>query len=201
MRVLFRRAAVIAGAVAVVLGSAGTGVGMAAATAGQAGTPTASQQLCQSYGGTYSTKASSSIFAPAYKGQGVLWTCNGYSGGSSSSQALVQSCLVTDGGQGVSSADGPPGYATCWEHPFTTGSPSEQLCQSYGGTYSTKASSSVFAPSYKKQGVLWTCNGYGGGSSSSQALVQECLTNAGGQGATSTDGPPGDVTCWKNPFS
>jgi hypothetical protein len=73
----------------------------------------ASQQLCESYGGTYSTKANSSFFRPFYKKQGVLWTCNGYSGGSTASQALVQSCLST-GGQAASTSDA--GLATCWEH-------------------------------------------------------------------------------------
>src|ERR1700758_4735176 len=42
----------------------------------------ASQQLCESKGGTFSTKANSSFFTPFYKKQGVLWTCNGYTGGS-----------------------------------------------------------------------------------------------------------------------
>lgn len=73
----------------------------------------ASQQLCQSFGGTFSTKASSSYFAPFYKKQGVLWTCNTYSGGSTASQALHQSC-VSDGGQWWSSLDS--GVATCWKN-------------------------------------------------------------------------------------
>jgi hypothetical protein len=74
----------------------------------------ASQQLCESYGGTYSTKAKSSFFRPFFKKQGVLWTCNSYSGGSAASQALVDSCL-SNGGQATSTSDA--GFATCWEHP------------------------------------------------------------------------------------
>lgn len=76
---------------------------------------TTSRQLCESYGGTFSTKAKSSFFDPFYKRQGVLWTCNSYSGGSTASQALVQSCL-SDGGQAASTLDA--GFATCWKNPF-----------------------------------------------------------------------------------
>jgi hypothetical protein len=81
---------------------------------GSAGT--ASQQLCESFGGAYSTKASSSFFRPFYKKQGVMWTCNGYGGGSTSTstQALDQSCK-TDGGQWTDSSDA--GLLTCWKHP------------------------------------------------------------------------------------
>jgi hypothetical protein len=73
-----------------------------------------SQQLCESYSGTFSTKASSSFFRPFYKKQGVLWTCNSYSGGSTASQAFVQSCS-NDGGQATSTSDA--GFATCWLNP------------------------------------------------------------------------------------
>ena len=76
---------------------------------------TATQQLCErSYGGTFSTKAKSSYFDPFYKSQGVLWTCNSYSGGSTASQALIQSCS-NDGGQAWSTLDA--GFATCWKNP------------------------------------------------------------------------------------
>jgi hypothetical protein len=74
----------------------------------------ASQQLCESYGGTFSTKAKSSYFAPFYKSQGVLWTCNSYGGGSTTSQALIQSCS-NDGGLAWSTLDA--GFATCWKNP------------------------------------------------------------------------------------
>ena len=70
------------------------------------------QQVCLSNGGTYSTHLKSSFFAPFSKKQKVLWTCNGYSGGSAASQALVQAC-VNDGGQASSTLDS--GVATCWK--------------------------------------------------------------------------------------
>jgi len=88
-----------------------TGIATAAAAKQKFG---ASQQLCQSFGGTFSTKASSSYFRPFYKKQGVLWTCNSYTGGSTSSQALQQSCYSNDGGQWWSSLDS--GVATCWKN-------------------------------------------------------------------------------------
>lgn len=93
---------------------------VAAALVFSAGTATAarssaSQQLCASFGGTYSTKAKSSFFRPFTKKQKVLWTCNSYNGGSISTQALVQSCS-TDGGQATNTLDGPPGLATCWKN-------------------------------------------------------------------------------------
>jgi len=72
---------------------------------------------------------------------------------------------------------------------------SQQLCASFGGTFSTRANSSFFRPFYKKQGVLWTCNSYGGGSTSSQALVASCL---GDEGQTSSTSDAGFETCWKN---
>jgi hypothetical protein len=77
-------------------------------------------------------------------------------------------------------------------------SPSQQLCESDGGTYSTKASASFFRPFYKKQGVVWSCNSYLSGSTTTQALVQACSSD-GGQAWTAQDGPPGLFTCWKNP--
>ena len=73
----------------------------------------ASEQLCASSGGTFSTKAQSSFFRPLYKKQGVLWTCNGYTGGSTASQALAQACS-SDGGQASSTLDS--GFATCWKN-------------------------------------------------------------------------------------
>jgi hypothetical protein len=163
-----------------------------------AGASTSSQALCTSNGGTYSTKASSSIFAPAYKGQGVLWTCNGYTGGATTSQALVTACLTNDGGKGITTTDGPPGDATCWVNPFTT--QGQGICESNGGTYSADPKTSLFRQT-KGQKVIWTCDGYSGGSTTSQALVTACLSEDGGQGITTTDGPPGDATCWNKTFT
>jgi hypothetical protein len=80
------------------------------ATAAAKRPPNASQQLCQSEGGAYSTKAGSSFFAPVSTRK-IFWTCNGYSGGSASSQALGQSC-TGDGGQPQTLDSG---YATCWK--------------------------------------------------------------------------------------
>ena len=79
--------------------------------------PSAAQQLCSSFNGNYSTRVSASFFRPFYKKQGVVWVCNSYSGGSASTQALVQSCLSNDGGKATSTLDGPPGFATCWQNP------------------------------------------------------------------------------------
>ena len=90
-------------------------VGVATAQAQKPTNP--SQQLCESKGGTYSTRNSSSFFAPFYKKQRVVWTCNSFSGGSTTTQSLVQSCS-SDGGQATSTLDGPPGFATCWNKPF-----------------------------------------------------------------------------------
>jgi hypothetical protein len=87
---------------------------VAVATAGAARPGNASQQLCESYGGTYSPHAKSSFFRPFFKNQGVVWTCNSYGGGATASQALVQSCLSA-GGQETTTLDGPPGFATCWK--------------------------------------------------------------------------------------
>lgn len=72
---------------------------------------------------------------------------------------------------------------------------SEQVCTDAGGDFSTKAKSSFYAPFYKKQGVLWTCNMYTDPTATS-ALVQSCSTDGGF--------PPsmlvtGEFTCWKNP--
>ena len=89
-------------------------VGVATSAAGRKQPFAASQQLCQSYGGTFSTKANSSFFAPLYKKQGVLWTCNSYGSGSVASQALGTACFA-DGGQAVSTLDS--GFATCWKNP------------------------------------------------------------------------------------
>ena len=89
-------------------------VGTATAAAGKKQSFPASQQLCESHGGTFSTRANSSFFAPFYKKQGVLWTCNSYSGGSTASQGFVQACS-TDGGQATSTLDS--GFATCWKNP------------------------------------------------------------------------------------
>jgi uncharacterized membrane protein len=88
-------------------------VGVATAAAAPKQKFPASQQLCGSYGGAFSTHANSSFFAPFYKKQGVLWTCNSYSGGSTASQAFVQSCAA-DGGQATSTLDS--GFATCWKN-------------------------------------------------------------------------------------
>jgi hypothetical protein len=79
------------------------------------------------------------------------------------------------------------------KQPFPT---SQQLCESYNGTFSTRANSSFFRPFYKKQGVVWTCNSYGGGSTASSALSAACF-NDGGQQASTLDS--GFATCWKNP--
>jgi hypothetical protein len=84
------------------------GVGVAAA-----GKPSAGHQLCTSYGGVYATQAKSSFFTPFSRKQKVLWTCNGYSGASAASQALVQAC-TDDGGQAASTLDS--GVATCWKN-------------------------------------------------------------------------------------
>jgi hypothetical protein len=99
------------------------GVATAAASAGHA-RPTAgkkkhpsAQQLCESYGGSYSTRVSDSFFRPFFKKQGVVWVCNSYNGGSDATQALVQSCMSNDGGKATSTLDGPPGFATCWQNP------------------------------------------------------------------------------------
>lgn len=76
----------------------------------------ASQQLCESDGGSYSTKASSSFFRPFDKKQRVVWSCNSYLSGSTTTLALVQACSA-DGGQAWTAQDGPPGLFTCWTHP------------------------------------------------------------------------------------
>jgi hypothetical protein len=89
-------------------------VGVTTAAANRKQPFAASQQLCESKGGTFSTKANSSFFTPFFKKQGVLWTCNSYSGGSTVSQALVPSCFG-DGGQAANTLDS--GFATCWKNP------------------------------------------------------------------------------------
>ena len=83
--------------------------------------------------------------------------------------------------------------AAAKKQPFPT---SQQLCEStYGGTFSTRAKSSFFDPFFKKQGVLWTCNSYGGGSTASAALSAACLGDGGHQAETIDSG---FATCWKN---
>ena len=89
--------------------------GVATAAAARKQSFPASQQLCETqYGGTFSTRANTSFFAPFYKKQGVLWTCNSYGGGSAVSQALGQAC-ASDGGRAWSAVDA--GFATCWKNP------------------------------------------------------------------------------------
>jgi hypothetical protein len=83
-----------------------------AATAAAASKYSASQQLCLNANGTFSTKSSSSFYAPFSKKERVLWTCNSYSD-STVAQALVNSCLG-DGGQSAR-ADA-PGFVTCWKN-------------------------------------------------------------------------------------
>jgi hypothetical protein len=81
----------------------------------------ATQLLCESYGGTFSANPNSSVFAPAYDGQRVLWTCNGYTGGQPADDALTTACLVTDGGLGFSHFDATdPDDSTCWKDAFPT---------------------------------------------------------------------------------
>lgn len=93
-------------------------VGVAtAAGSGKKKQPSAGQQLCDSFGGSYSTRVSASFFTPFFKKQGVVWVCNNYRGGSAATQALVESCLSNDGGKATSTLDGPPGLATCWKNP------------------------------------------------------------------------------------
>jgi hypothetical protein len=88
-------------------------VGVAAAAAAPKQPYPASQQLCASFGGTFSTKANSSFYRPQYKKQGVVWTCNGYSG-STASDALRQACF---GDGGLAMSTDAPGFATCWKNP------------------------------------------------------------------------------------
>jgi hypothetical protein len=78
----------------------------------------ATQLLCESYGGTYSTNPNTSVFAPEYPGQRVLWTCNNYTGNPASTTALVNACLFTDGGLGYTDFGVDPDYSTCWKDPF-----------------------------------------------------------------------------------
>ena len=87
-------------------------VGAASAAAAPKQPYPGSQQLCASFGGTFSTKANSSFYRPQYKKQGVVWTCNGYSG-STAIAALWQACS-TDGGQAMSSTVAT--FATCWKN-------------------------------------------------------------------------------------
>ena len=87
-------------------------VGVAAAAAAPKQPYAASQQLCQSFGGTLSTRANSSFYRPQYKKQGVMWTCNGYSG-SSANGSLAQACS-NDGGAATSMTVAT--FATCWKN-------------------------------------------------------------------------------------
>src|SRR5262245_25055068 len=90
-------------------------IGVATAAAGKKQPFPTSQQLCESYGGTFSTRAHTSFFPPFYKKQGVLWTCNRYTGDTATaSQALSDSCF-RDGGQAATTLNS--GYATCWKNP------------------------------------------------------------------------------------
>ena len=100
----------------VILLSVGVATGAAAGKPAGKHKFAASQQLCESNSGTFSTKDSTSFFTPFYKKQGVLWTCNGYGGGSATSQALVQAC-TTDGGKAANTLDS--GFATCWKNSAT----------------------------------------------------------------------------------
>ena len=75
----------------------------------------------------------------------------------------------------------------------------QQLCSSDHGNYSTSVNTSYFTPFYKKQGVVWVCNSYAGGSAATQALVQACMSNDGGKATSALAGPPGFATCWQNP--
>ena len=75
----------------------------------------ASQQMCLSSGGTnvvFSTHGNSSFYSASYKGERVLWTCNGYSD-SAAAPALRQLCL-DDGGK--SARVDAPGFVTCWKN-------------------------------------------------------------------------------------
>ena len=75
----------------------------------------ASQQLCLSSGGTnvvFSTHGNTSFYSASYKGERVLWTCNGFSN-SAAGSTLGQSCL-NDGGK--SARIDAPGFVTCWKN-------------------------------------------------------------------------------------
>ena len=89
-------------------------VGLATAAAAKKQPFAASQQLCLSSGANavFSTKGNSSFYGPSFKGERVLWTCNGYTD-STAAQPLGQSCLG-DGGQ-AARVDA-PGFVTCWKN-------------------------------------------------------------------------------------
>jgi hypothetical protein len=87
-------------------------VGLATAAAAKKQPFAASQQLCTSHNGLFSTKGNSSFYAPLSKQERLLWTCNSYSG-STAGQALAQSC-ASDGGPTARSDA--PGYVTCWKN-------------------------------------------------------------------------------------
>lgn len=88
------------------------GIGAATAAAAKKQPYAASQQLCVSSGGVFSTRANSSFFPPFYKKQGVLWTCNTFTA-SGASDALHAACS-SDGGQAFTAISS--GYATCWKN-------------------------------------------------------------------------------------
>jgi len=77
---------------------------------------------CESYGGLFLTNPKLAVIGPAYKGQRILWLCNGYNNDSANtaSAALIQRCLFSDGG--LAYADfGPsnnPDFGTCYQDPF-----------------------------------------------------------------------------------
>jgi hypothetical protein len=94
---------------AVVLLSAG-----AATAAGAPKQPyPASQQVCLSAGGNFSTKPNSSFYASSYKKQRVLWTCNSFSPSSTTSGTLAGRCSIDGGPASRSDA---PGFVTCWKN-------------------------------------------------------------------------------------
>lgn len=90
------------------------GIGAATAAGARKQPYAASQALCLSHNGIFSTRANSSFFPPFYKKQGVLWTCNSYSDGSTAGAELGTSCS-NDGGQAFTSISS--GFATCWKNP------------------------------------------------------------------------------------
>jgi hypothetical protein len=73
------------------------------------------QQLCETtYGGTFSTKANSSFFRPFYKKQGVVWTCNSYTGDTAAASLALSAACLSDGGQQAQTISS--GFATCWKN-------------------------------------------------------------------------------------
>lgn len=91
-------------------------VGLATAAAAKKQPFATSQQLCLNGGGSnavFSTKGNSSFYGASYKGERVLWTCNGFSN-SAAGPMLGQSCLNNDGGN--SARTDAPGFVTCWKN-------------------------------------------------------------------------------------